>query len=125
MSPPRSTASQSATCEPRGDRAKARASARRARGCPRDHDADGRIRNSERVDGDDPLATIVGGGQYSFLMTKNEPRMVPASLDFCLANLNFEASSVGTSIPSDSLKPTARFLASSMVYITLIERPLS
>jgi hypothetical protein len=28
------------------------------------------------------------GGQYSFLNAKKEPRMVPASLDFCLANLN-------------------------------------
>ena len=35
--------------------------------------------------------------------------MVPASFDFCLANLNREASSSGTSIPSESLKPTARF----------------
>ena len=35
--------------------------------------------------------------------------MVPASFDFCLANLNREASSAGTSIPSDSLNPTARF----------------
>ena len=33
--------------------------------------------------------------------------MVPASFDFCLANLNREASSAGTSIPSESLNPTA------------------
>lgn len=33
------------------------------------------------------------------IMTKNEPRMVPASLDFCLANLNFP-NSANTSIPS-------------------------
>ena len=65
-----------------------------------------------------------GRGQYSFLMVKKEPRMVPASFDFCLANLNREASSAGTSIPSESLNPTARFLASSRVYITLIDRPL-
>ena len=32
--------------------------------------------------------------------------MVPASFDFWLANLNREASSAGTSIPSDSLNPT-------------------
>ena len=51
--------------------------------------------------------------------------MVPVSFDFCLANLNREASSAGTSIPSESLNPTARFLAPSMVYITLIDRPLS
>ena len=63
--------------------------------------------------------------QYSPLMTKNEPRMVPASFDFCLANLNREASSAGTSMPSDSLNPTARFLGSSMSYITLMESPLS
>src|ERR1700733_14026433 len=63
--------------------------------------------------------------QYSFLITKKDPRIVPASLDFCLANLNREASSAGTSIPSESLNPTARFLASSVVYITLIDRPLS
>ena len=48
--------------------------------------------------------------------------MVPASFDFCLANLNREASSAGTSIPSESLNPTARFLGSSMVYITLIDK---
>ena len=64
-------------------------------------------------------------GQYSFLMSKKEPRMVPASFDFCLANLNREASSAGTSIPSESLNPTARFSGSSTVYITLIDRPLS
>ena len=46
--------------------------------------------------------------QYSPLITKNEPRIVPASFDFCRANLN-ELSSSGTSIPSESLKPTARF----------------
>jgi len=63
--------------------------------------------------------------QYSFLITKKEPRMVPANFDFCLANLNREASSSGTSIPSDSLNPTARFLGSSTVYSTLIDRPLS
>ena len=40
---------------------------------------------------------------------KNDPRIVPASLDFCLANLNFPSNSFGTSIPSESLKPTARF----------------
>ena len=63
--------------------------------------------------------------QYSPLITKNEPRIVPASFDFWRANLNRSASSSGTSIPSESLKPTARFFGSSTVYITLIERPLS
>src|SRR6185312_16989694 len=63
--------------------------------------------------------------QYSFLITKNEPRMVPASFDFWRANLKRSASSAGTSIPSESLKPTARFLLSASVYITLIDRPLS
>lgn len=62
--------------------------------------------------------------QYSFLKVKYEPRMVPASLDFCLANLN-DASSAGTSIPSLSLNPTARFVGPSTVYNTLTERPLS
>ena len=62
--------------------------------------------------------------QYSPLITKNEPRMVPASFDFCRANLN-DASSAGTSMPSESLNPTARLPASSMAYMTLIERPLS
>ena len=38
--------------------------------------------------------------------------MVPASFDFCLANLNREASSAGTPIPSKSLNPTVRFLGS-------------
>jgi hypothetical protein len=33
--------------------------------------------------------------------------MVPASFDFWRANLNREASSAGTSIPSESLNPTA------------------
>ena len=35
--------------------------------------------------------------------------MVPASFDFWRANLNREASSAGTSIPSEGLNPTARF----------------
>ena len=42
----------------------------------------------------------------------------------CRANLNFESSS-GTSMPSESLNPTARLPPSSIVYITLIDRPLS
>ena len=63
--------------------------------------------------------------QYSPLITKYEPRIVPASFDFCRANLNFVASSSGTSIPSESLNPTARFPPSSTPYITLIDRPLS
>ncbi len=63
-------------------------------------------------------------GQYWPLITKNEPRIVPASFDFCRANLN-ASSSAGTSIPSESLNPTARFLASSTVYSTLTDRPLS
>jgi len=45
--------------------------------------------------------------------------------NFCLANLNFPSNSFGTSIPSESLKPTARFLGSSTVYITLTSRPSS
>src|SRR5262245_51384281 len=64
-------------------------------------------------------------GQYSPLITKNDPRIVPASLDFCFANLKRGASSAGTSIPSESLNPTARFFLSSIVYSTLIDRPLS
>ena len=63
--------------------------------------------------------------QYSPLITKYEPRMVPASLDFWVANLNREASSAGTSIPTESLNPTARFFVLSLSYITLIDRPLS
>ena len=62
--------------------------------------------------------------QYSPLMTKYEPRIVPASLDFCLANLNLDSSS-GTSMPSDSLNPTARLPPSASVYSTLIDSPLS
>src|SRR5262249_21078448 len=46
------------------------------------------------------------------------------SFDFCFANLKL-ASSAGTSIPSESLKPTARFFLSSSVYSTLMARPLS
>ena len=34
-------------------------------------------------------------GQYSFLKAKYEPRMVPASFDFPVANLNREAGTVG------------------------------
>ncbi|SRR6266702_7482793 len=41
--------------------------------------------------------------------------MVPATFDFCLANLNCEASSAGISILSESLNPTARFLGSPCV----------
>jgi hypothetical protein len=63
--------------------------------------------------------------QYSFLITKYEPRIVPASLDLWRANLNRDASSSGISIPSESLKPTARFSGPPIVYITLIDRPLS
>jgi hypothetical protein len=33
--------------------------------------------------------------------------MVPASFDFWRANLNLDPSSAGTSIPSESLNPTA------------------
>src|SRR5512143_945397 len=66
-----------------------------------------------------PIATIACRDQYSPLMTKNEPRMVPASFDFCFADLKRGASSGGTSMPSESLKPTARFFLSSIVYITL------
>ncbi|MDX6722052.1 MAG: 4-hydroxybutyrate CoA-transferase [Solirubrobacteraceae bacterium] len=64
-------------------------------------------------------------GQYSFLITKYEPRIVPASFDFCRANLKRDSSSGGMSIPSDSLKPTARFSGPSTVYITFTDRPLS
>ena len=63
--------------------------------------------------------------QYSPLITKYEPRMVPASFDFWRANLN-EPNSAGTSIPSESLNPTARFgFGPSSVYRTLIDSPLS
>ena len=48
----------------------------------------------------------------------------PASFDFCRANLN-EPSSAGTSMPSESLNPTARFFGSSSGYKTLIESPFS
>ena len=42
--------------------------------------------------------------------------MVPASFDFWLANLNREASSTGTSIPSESLNPTARLSGSPSIH---------
>src|ERR1700722_362343 len=62
--------------------------------------------------------------QYSPLITKKEPRITPASLDFWRANLKpAAASSSGTSMPSDSLNPTARLPWSSMVYITLMDKP--
>ena len=44
--------------------------------------------------------------------------MMPASLDFCRANLNPDNSS-GTSIPSDNLKPTARLDPVSYTHLTL------
>jgi hypothetical protein len=72
-----------------------------------------------------PVIVARGRTQYSPLITKNEPRMVPASFDLWRANLKREASSAGTSMPSDSLNPTARFPASSSVYSTLTDRPLS
>ena len=62
--------------------------------------------------------------QYSPLITKYEPLMVPASFDFWRANLN-ESNSEGMSIPSESLNPTARLgFVPSSVYRTLIESPL-
>ena len=61
------------------------------------------------------VARATRSAQYSPLITKNEPRIVPASFDFCFANLKRGASSAGTSIPSESLKPTARFPLSSIV----------
>ena len=63
--------------------------------------------------------------QYSCLMTKYDPRIVPASFDLWRANLKRDASSAGMSIPSDSLKPTARFSGPSTVYITFTDSPLS
>src|SRR5205085_11301213 len=78
-----------------------------------------------------PMADLVGAQcvwcrdpQYSPFITKYEPRIVPASFDFCRANLN-EPSSAGTSIPSESLNPTARFFGSSSMYGMLIDSPLS
>src|SRR3984885_715706 len=61
--------------------------------------------------------------QYSPLITKKEPRTTPASFDFWRANLKRDASSSGTSMPSASLNPTARFSPSAMPYITLTARP--
>ena len=66
---------------------------------------------------------VLHGSQCSFLITKNEPRIVPASLDFCRANLKRSASSSGTSMPSDSLNPTARFAPSARPYSTLMDSP--
>src|SRR3954465_6105916 len=74
-----------------------------------------------------PLTDGIGGyaDQYSCLMTKYDPRIVPASLDLWRANVKRDASSAGMSIPSDSLKPTARFSGPSTVYITFTDSPLS
>src|SRR4051794_12095677 len=69
------------------------------------------------------LRRLTPPGQYSFLMTKYEPRIVPASFDFSRANLERGSSSGRMSIPSDSLKPTARFSGPSTVYITFTDRP--
>jgi hypothetical protein len=65
----------------------------------------------------------VPADQYSPLITKKEPRITPASFDFWRANLKRDASSPGTSMPSESLNPTARFSPSLMPYITLTDRP--
>ncbi len=51
-----------------------------------------------------------GPGQLRLLPCELEPR---------------GGSSAGTSMPSESLNPTARFVGSSIVYSTLIDRPLS
>jgi hypothetical protein len=62
--------------------------------------------------------------QYAPLITKKEPRITPANFDFWRANLKpAAASSSGTSMPSESLNPTARLPWSAMVYITLMDRP--
>ncbi len=104
---------------------------RAAAGCSTTH-AGAASRSPERHDRQAGRGEMAGSaphprplpGQYLFLMTKKEPRIVPASLDFCRANLNVPSSS-GISIPSESLKPTARFPSSSSAYITLIDKPLS
>ena len=73
-----------------------------------------------------PSAAITGlriRTQYSPLITKKEPRITLASFDFWRANLKRDASSPGTSMPSESLNPTARFSPSLMPYITLTDRP--
>ena len=69
------------------------------------------------------LAPLRRWAQYSPLITKYEPRIVPASFDFCRANLN-EPSSAGISMPSESLNPTARFFGSSSVYSDVDREPV-
>ena len=49
---------------------------------------------------------------------------MPASFDFCRANLKRDASSSGTSIPSESLKPTARLPPSARALSAAITRIL-
>ncbi len=83
-----------------------------------------RVRPGLVKSGPNDVGTEARRAQYSPLITKYEPRIVPASFDFCRANLN-EPSSAGTSIPSESLNPTARFFGSSSGYKTLIESPFS
>ena len=96
---------------------------------PQTHHPQSRPESHDTSRGHTVVARPIGAGpdeaQYWPLITKYEPRMVPASFDFCRANLNREASSSGTSIPSESLNPTARFSDASTPYITLIDRPLS
>ena len=50
--------------------------------------------------------------EESYQIAVSPDEMVPANFDFCRANLN-ELSSSGMSIPSESLKPTARLPGSS------------
>ena len=84
----------------------------------------GGVRDGRRPAGGQAVPRLlVVTPQCSPLMTKNEPRMVPASFDRCFANLNRDASSSGTGMPSDSLNPTARFDPASRPYITLMDRP--
>ncbi len=53
--------------------------------------------------------------KYSPLTTKKVPRISPASLERWRANLNLPSNSLGMSMPSDNLNPTARLPPSSSV----------
>ena len=56
----------------------------------------------------EPVSRFGSPGQYSFLMTKYVPRMVPANVDFCRTNLNRDAGDRRQMRSTDSTGAAAR-----------------
>ena len=57
------------------------------------------------------------------MQRSNEPRIVPASFDFCRANFNGTRRVPRVLSIASGLNPTARLPPSSIAYITLTDRP--